>query len=49
MTCSTPEIAIHQLEAGHVPGARLVPMGQLAARVEELDRSRPVETGAPRA
>ena len=28
--------------AGHVPGARLVPMGQLASRVEELDRSRRV-------
>jgi rhodanese-related sulfurtransferase len=28
--------------AGHVPGARLVPMSQLPARLEELDRSRPV-------
>jgi rhodanese-related sulfurtransferase len=28
--------------AGHVPGARLVPMGQLSARAEELDPSRPV-------
>ena len=28
--------------AGHVPGARLVPMGQLASRLDELDRSRPV-------
>ena len=28
--------------AGHVSGAVLVPMGQLAARVQELDRSRPV-------
>jgi rhodanese-related sulfurtransferase len=28
--------------AGHVPGARLVPMGQLPARVDELDRDRPV-------
>ncbi|WP_323101273.1 rhodanese-like domain-containing protein [Intrasporangium sp. YIM S08009] len=27
---------------GHVPGARLVPMGQLASRVGELDASRPV-------
>jgi rhodanese-related sulfurtransferase len=28
--------------AGHVPGARLVPMGQLPSRLGELDRSRPV-------
>lgn len=28
--------------AGHVPGAALVPMGQLPARLEELDRTRPV-------
>jgi len=27
---------------GHVPGARLMPMGQLASMTEELDRSRPV-------
>ena len=27
---------------GHVPGAVLVPMGQLPSRVAELDRSRPV-------
>ena len=27
---------------GHVPGARLVPMGQLSSRLGELDRSRPV-------
>jgi rhodanese-related sulfurtransferase/glyoxylase-like metal-dependent hydrolase (beta-lactamase superfamily II) len=27
---------------GHVPGARLLPMGQLPARVHELDRDRPV-------
>ncbi|TQM61997.1 rhodanese-like domain-containing protein [Humibacillus xanthopallidus] len=27
---------------GHVPGAVLMPMGQLASRVFELDRSRPV-------
>ncbi|KQV67769.1 sulfurtransferase [Nocardioides sp. Root122] len=26
----------------HVPGARLIPMGQLAARLDELDRSAPV-------
>ena len=27
---------------GHVCGAVLIPMGQLTARMEELDRSRPV-------
>ena len=27
---------------GHVPGAVLVPMGQLPSRVSELDRSRPL-------
>jgi rhodanese-related sulfurtransferase len=28
--------------AGHVPGARLVPMGQLPSRLQELDRDQPV-------
>jgi rhodanese-related sulfurtransferase len=28
--------------AGHVPGARLIPMGQLTSRLEELDRKQPV-------
>lgn len=28
--------------AGHVPGATLIPMGHLASRLGELDRSRPV-------
>jgi rhodanese-related sulfurtransferase len=28
--------------SGHVPGARLIPMGQLAARMHEIDRHRPV-------
>ena len=28
--------------AGHVPGARLIPMGQLPSRLGELDRGRPV-------
>jgi rhodanese-related sulfurtransferase len=27
---------------GHVPGAVLMPMGQVASRVSELDRNRPV-------
>ncbi len=31
-----------EYKAGHVPGARLVPMGHLAERTDELDRSRPV-------
>lgn len=28
--------------AGHVPGAVLIPMGQLPSRVAELDRDEPV-------
>ncbi len=28
--------------AGHVPGARLIPMGQLPARMHEIERHRPV-------
>jgi rhodanese-related sulfurtransferase len=28
--------------AGHVPGARLIPMGQLASRLDELPRTEPV-------
>ena len=28
--------------AGHVPGAQLLPMSQITARVDELDRSRPL-------
>ena len=28
--------------SGHVPGARLIPMGQLPARMHEIDRDRPV-------
>lgn len=32
----------HEHAAGHVPGARPVPLGQLASRVDELDRSRVV-------
>lgn len=32
----------HEYVAGHVPGAALVPMGQMPSRLGELDRSRPV-------
>ena len=32
----------HEYAAGHVEGALLIPMGQLAHRTAELDRSRPV-------
>ncbi len=28
--------------AGHVPGAQLIPMGQLASRMSELDKAKPV-------
>lgn len=28
--------------AGHVPGSTLVPMGQLASRLGELDKARPI-------
>jgi len=29
-------------ELGHIPGAMLVPLGQLSARLDELPRNRPV-------
>ncbi|MDP3966755.1 MAG: rhodanese-like domain-containing protein [Nocardioides sp.] len=32
----------YEYVAGHVPGAALVPMGQLSSRLGEIDRSRPV-------
>ncbi|HET9998542.1 MAG TPA: rhodanese-like domain-containing protein [Nocardioides sp.] len=32
----------HEYADGHVAGARLIPMGQLAHRIHELDRSKPV-------
>ncbi len=32
----------YEYVAGHVEGALLVPMGQFATRMHELDRSRPV-------
>ena len=31
-----------EFREGHVPGAVLVPMGQLPSRISELDRDRPV-------
>ncbi len=31
-----------EFEVARVPGAVLIPLGELAARVDELDRSRPV-------
>jgi rhodanese-related sulfurtransferase len=31
-----------EYEAGHVPGARLIPMGQLTGRLGDIDKSRPV-------
>lgn len=32
----------HEYEGGHVPGARLIPMGQVQARLAELAGGRPV-------
>jgi rhodanese-related sulfurtransferase len=32
----------HEYAAGHVDGAQLIPMGQLVARIQELDRARRV-------
>ncbi len=32
----------HEHAAGHVPGARLLPLGRLAGSLDELDRSRVV-------
>ena len=37
----------HEYAAGHVGGALLIPMGQLAARVHELDRAGPSTSSAP--
>jgi glyoxylase-like metal-dependent hydrolase (beta-lactamase superfamily II)/rhodanese-related sulfurtransferase len=31
-----------EFRGGHIPGARLMPLGELAARVDELDRAQPV-------
>ncbi len=33
-----------EYEAGHIPGARLIPMAELSDRIGELDRSRPTIT-----
>ncbi len=32
----------YEYVGGHVPGARLIPMGQLPSRIQELDRRQPV-------
>lgn len=32
----------HEYEAGHVPGARLIPMAELPERVSEIPRDQPV-------
>ncbi len=31
-----------EYEAGHIPGAALIPLGELAERVDEVPRDRPV-------
>jgi rhodanese-related sulfurtransferase len=33
-----------EYESGHLPGARLLPMAELANRLGELDRSKPTVT-----
>jgi sulfur-carrier protein adenylyltransferase/sulfurtransferase len=33
-----------EYESGHLPGARLIPMAELAARLGDLDRSKPTIT-----
>jgi rhodanese-related sulfurtransferase len=33
-----------EYEQGHLPGARLIPVGELASHTEELDRSKPTIT-----
>ena len=38
-----------RVRRGHVPGAVLIPMGQLAGRVDELDRAARSTSSAPRA
>jgi sulfur-carrier protein adenylyltransferase/sulfurtransferase len=30
-----------EYEQGHIPGAELIPLGDLAARVSKIDRTRP--------
>jgi rhodanese-related sulfurtransferase len=34
----------HEYERGHLPGAKLIPVGELAARAKELDPSKPTVT-----
>ena len=31
-----------EYEGGHLPGAKLIPMGELDARLGELDREKPI-------
>lgn len=33
-----------EYESGHLPGARLIPMSELAGRLGDLDRSKPTIT-----
>lgn len=33
-----------EYDQGHLPGARLIPLSQLADRIDELDRSKPIVT-----
>ncbi len=33
-----------EYESGHIPGARLIPVGELGDRLQELDRNKPTIT-----
>jgi rhodanese-related sulfurtransferase len=33
-----------EYESGHIPGARLIPVGELGDRLQELDRDKPTIT-----
>ena len=35
---------LKEYEEGHIPGARLIPVGELENRLEELDRTKPTIT-----